>query len=319
MCCSAFLSSNHPVCRLTQIVRFHKTIPTMLHRLVSRFLVRPLSCTPSIVFSPVHSHAFTRVSWPSTKSFSSTSRGKGIEGGEKPPGEKPPGKDPPPPDTQGTKRDVTPTDDTFDLDDFLVHEEEVTPSVEDVQKEIDGTPESELSDELASELVDRMVAATKLTPQGRRRPNILNEITPHTVSVLRASRIVTYTVTASGTNIFTYPIERRVKAELWVDQLNLSAPAREALLILAGRRVQQGGSWIKLSYDRFPTKDENRAYIVTLLDRLVAAAKNAVGEEVDRTCLNEWRDVVEEVRRQAASEIEDVGGIENLLGSSKLE
>lgn len=204
--------------------------------------------------------------------------------------------------------------DDFGLDNFLVHDEQPTDSVEIVQEKIENTPDSDLSDSLASELVERMVAATKSALQSPMRRNMLTEITPHTISVLRASRIITHTVQASGTDIFKYPIEKRVKAQLRVGQLDLSPPAREALLLLAGPRVKENGTWIKLSCDRFPTKGENRTYVITLLDRLVAAAKSAVGDHVDRTPLSHWNDVVAEVRQQAQEEINEAGSIEKVVG-----
>lgn len=208
--------------------------------------------------------------------------------------------------------------DDFGLDDFLVHEEEheLTTSTKSIQKKLENIPESQLDQTLALEMVDRMVAATKSTMEYPANRDILSSITPHTISVLRASRIITHSVQAAGTDVFKYPIEKRVKAQLWVDQLNLSPPARKALLLLAGPRVKEEGVWIKLSYDRFPTMEENRAYIVTLLDRLVAAAKTAVGDHVDQTPLSGWSDVVEAVRQQTQEEINEAGTIERVLGLS---
>lgn len=208
--------------------------------------------------------------------------------------------------------------DDFGLDDFLVHEEEeqLTTSTESIQKKLENTPESQLDQALALEMVDRMVAATKSTLESPASRDILSSITPHTISVLRASRIITHSVQAAGTDVFKYPIEKRVKAQLWVDQLDLSPPAREALLLLAGPRVKEEGAWIKLSYDRFPTMEENRAYIVTLLDKLVAAAKTAVGDQVDQTPLSDWSDVVEAARQQTQEEINQAGTIERVLGLS---
>lgn len=205
--------------------------------------------------------------------------------------------------------------DGFGLDDFLEHEEEdVSDSAESLQKKLESTPKSELDESLALEMVDRMVAATKASLEAPVRRDMMAAISPHTISVLRASRIITHTVQAAGTDTFKYPIEKRVKAQLWVDQLELSPPAREALLMLSERRVKEEGAWIKLSYDRFPTMEENRAHVVTLLDRLVAAAKTAVGDHVDRTPLANWDDVVETARQQAQEEIKEAGTIERVLG-----
>lgn len=209
-------------------------------------------------------------------------------------------------------------EDEFGMDNFLVHEEEeeeIVP-IEDTMKQIE---DKEVTPEIANDLVNRMVDATARSLERRVsiHGNVLPAITPLSISVLRASRILTNTVHASGTNMMKYPIEKRVTAELHIDQLDLSAPAREALFILAKGRIQYHGRWVKLSFDRFPSKEENRAHIVTKMHRLVCAAKNAVGDEVDLTPLKTWDEVVEEVERQAIEDIEEAGSIERVLGQAK--
>lgn len=219
-------------------------------------------------------------------------------------------------DSSKSKHDQTPQneDDTaFGLDGFLhnvdIEEEDSTNvTIEDLTDSEDVTPE------LASDLVSRMVSASARSFAERNSIDgqILNAITPHTVSVLRASRICTNQVFAASSETYVYPIEKRVTAELLPERLNLSAPALEALRILSGPRDH--GDYIKLSFDRYPTKEENRAFIVTKLDRLVSAAKLAVGDTVNTTPLNSWEEVTQEVQRQAVEELAEAGSLEKVLG-----
>lgn len=206
--------------------------------------------------------------------------------------------------------------DEFGMEDFLttVADENDKPDMEmmlnDMQDKQETTPE------IASELVARMVDATARALEKQRsvHGNVLSALTPHTISVMRASRICTNVIHASNSSMMEYPIEKRVTAELHVNRLDLSLPAREALVQLSGPRVRDNGAWIKLSCDKFPTKEENRAYIVTRLHLLVSAAKNAVGESVNLTPLETWDDVVREVERQAADEIGEGGSVQRVLG-----
>lgn len=207
-------------------------------------------------------------------------------------------------------------DDDFGMDDFVttVHEEDENLDVEAMLNNLQDKPDA--TPEIASELVARMVDATAraLEKKTSVHGNVLSAFTPHTISVLRASRICTNTVHASLSSMIKYPIEKRVTAELYLDKLDLSAPAREVLLQLSGPRVRENGAWVKLSCDKFPTKEENRAYIVTKLDLLVSAAKNAVGQSVNLAPLETWDDVVREVERQATDEIEEAGSVQRVLG-----
>lgn len=205
-------------------------------------------------------------------------------------------------------------DDEFGMDDFLTTHEEEEMDLETSLTELEE--KEEVTPEIASDLVNRMVNATARNLEKRMsvRESVLPSITPHTISVLRASRICTNVVHASSSDAVPYPIEKRVTAELHVDRLGLSASACAALLELSGPRVRENGTWIKLSCDKFPTKEENRAYIVSRLHLLVSAAQNAVGQSVDLTPLNTWDDVVREVERQAAEEIDEAGSVQRVLG-----
>lgn len=208
-------------------------------------------------------------------------------------------------------------EDGFGMEDFVTHEEEEEPEetvdVEETMNQLEGT---EVTPEIASELVSRMVDATARSLERRNsiHGNILTSLTPHSISVLRASRICTNTVHAAGTEVHKYPIEKRVTAELQTDLLDLTDPAREALYVLSGPRVKARGKLIRLSCDRFPSKDENRAYIVTRLHCLVEEAKLAVGQTVDLSPLDSWDDVVREVEQQAGDEIEEAGSVQRVLG-----
>lgn len=203
--------------------------------------------------------------------------------------------------------------DGFGLEDFVTHDISEDTSVEEIVEKLD---DKELTPELATDVVARMVDAQTRSLQARTSISgkVLASITPHTVSVLRASRISTNTVHASGTGFERYPIERRVTATLSVPQLALSEPARHALLILSGPRLRDDDCSIYISCDRYPSKEENHAYVVTRLHRLVLEAKAAVGESVDLTPLDGWDDVVREVQRQATKEVEEAGGVYQALG-----
>ncbi len=175
---------------------------------------------------------------------------------------------------------------------------------EEVTLKVDETPsDSEnITPELASEMVSRMVAAATKKPTGPDRFSnyILTTITPHTIAVLRASRIATNEIFGTGATLEDYPINRKVTAVIDVPNLNLSAPANEALEILAGSRYKDGR--ILISCNKFRTSAENQAYAISRVDKLVRAAKDAVGDEVDVRELKSWEEVTDEVAVQLAGE-----------------
>lgn len=257
-------------------------------------------------------------------------------------GEGPPGKrgDKPPSTTSSPTSTTTTTtdgpagdaddediDDGFGMDDFLVADDEADDDLHSRMQKLEGRASSSASDpgdamataELTSDLVNRMVSHLTRDDQ-LSQGDILPHVSPHTIAVLRAARICTNSVMASLAAASTssdamYPINRRVVAHLDIDALDLSPPASEAVRLLAGpQRMQQGGRFVKVSCDKFPTKVENRTYIVSRLHALVKQAKLAVGEEVDETPLNNWEDVVAQVEQQAEDEVREAGSVQNLLG-----
>lgn len=206
-------------------------------------------------------------------------------------------------------------DDEFSMEGFETLENEPE-DLESVVEALSNETE-DITPELASDLVSKMVEAAKKTiDKPRHGGNIISHISPHTVSVLRASRITTNHIKAAGSDYLPHAIEKRVSAEVNVDLLNLSQTAHEALRILSGPRWK--GSYIKLSCSDYPSMEENRTHIVSQIDRLIAGAKNAVGEEVDTLPLRNWSDVVQEVNRQAKEEIEETGDVSLLVGEAKV-
>lgn len=175
----------------------------------------------------------------------------------------------------------------------------------------------DITPELASEMVARMVktASRSLADKVLAKGDILSAISPHTISVLRASRISTNSVQAALSNIYVPPITKKVVAQINIPELNLTKPAEEALKYLAGPRLH--GDVIKFSANKFPSRAENQTFIVSQLDRLVLAAKTAVGDIADTAPLESWEEVVEEVKRQAAEDILEAGGLSLLIGEPK--
>ena len=198
----------------------------------------------------------------------------------------------------------------FELDEDL-GDEELSKVLEKVA---DG---QEVSEDLASDLVERMVKATttRLAERNDARTNILSALTPHTLSVLRASRITTNKVIEAGGYHDPNVLNKKVTAELHIDQLGLSRPAQAALEYLAGPRLREG--YVKISCHKYPSMQENRTRIVTQMDRLVAAAKEAVGESVDQTPLESWDAVRKEVEIQAKDDIEEAGDLGYVVGEAK--
>lgn len=206
-------------------------------------------------------------------------------------------------------------DDEFAMEGFQV-EEEKEEDIESALAKLSKQEEDESTPQLASDLVARMVEATTRKLDNRVSIQaVLPAITSHTVSVLRASRISINTIQATGSSILGYPIENKVTAEVNISQLNLSTPARTALEILAGPRLK--GDYVKIACNQYPTREENRVYIVSQIDRLVSAAKESVGDPVEQTPLETWHNVVEEVQKQASGEITEAGGVSLLLGETK--
>ena len=184
-------------------------------------------------------------------------------------------------------------EDDFDELSFNVAPEEVEVPP---PPEIDTTGDEEVTPEMATELVERMVAAATATRSAEGRAPLRDGITAHTISVLRASRITTNEVLCPGATDEDYPINRKVVAELDVASLGLSPPAEVALQGIAGSRWTDGR--VRLACYRLASSEENQAVAVARLEHLVRAAKGAVGEVVDERALASWDEVREEVGRQ---------------------
>lgn len=191
----------------------------------------------------------------------------------------------------------------------------VADDAEEIPINVDEAPEDagEITPELASELVTRMVASVTEKPPGSSQMSrtAVSRITPHTIEVLRASRITTNEVVAPGAEIEDYPINRKVVAEIDIERLNLSVPAAEALRILAGSRYK--GDHVIIGCDSFRTSEENQAHAVSRLDGLVRAAKEAVGDVVDSRELGSWDEVVQEVSSQSSSNEREHASLSFLL------
>lgn len=223
-------------------------------------------------------------------------------------------------------------DDGFGMDDFLVADDADDAADDDLQSrlhKLEGQADASATDaddpmataELTSDLVSRMVSHLSRDDQ-LSQIDILPYVSPHTITVLRAVRICTNSVVAStaAASDSMYPINRRVVAHLDIAALGLSPPASEAVRLLAGhQRLQGRGMFVKVSCDKFPTKVENRTYIVSRLHSLVKQAKLAVGEEVDETPLKNWEEVVARVEQQAADEVREAGSVQNLLGQQQYQ
>lgn len=180
---------------------------------------------------------------------------------------------------------------------------------------VDEEPDDsrEITPELASELVTRMVAS--VTEKSSGPSNIsrsaMTKISPHTIEVLRASRITTNEVVAPGATFENYPINRKVVAEVDLARLRLSDPAGEALRIIAGKRHR--GDHVVIACDSFRTVEENQALAVSRLDRLVRAAKEAVGDDVDCREIESWTELEQEVSSQLSSSEPDQTTVSFLL------
>lgn len=173
-------------------------------------------------------------------------------------------------------------------------------ATEEAPLQVDVSPETDedLTPALASEMVARMVAAATSSPTGPAGlpSGVLPSITPHMVSVLRASRIQTNEVFAPGADDADYPINRKVVAVIDVARLGLSAPAADALRILAGARYKDGS--VKVACSRFGTSAENQAFAVGRVETLVRAAREACGDPVDARELGSWEEITDEVVKQ---------------------
>lgn len=201
-------------------------------------------------------------------------------------------------------------EDEFGTIGFDVDDEEDVASVEDEMSAL--TDSNDVTPELASELVARMVkAATRSGPGEASSHGVLPKISPHTISVLRASRICTNNVFAAGSHLYEYPVCKKVVALVEVPRLNLSRPAREALKALAGSRFTN--DVVKISCNRYQTSAENQAHAVAVMDQLVGAAKAAVGDPVDESPLGSWDEVVQEVGRQASENADEAEQVDFLL------
>lgn len=255
--------------------------------------------------------------------------GNGGDRGKR--GDKPPATSSPTQTDGHSVEDDDDIDDGFGMDDFLVADDAGDAAADDDLQsrlaKLEGQADASASDsddpmstaELTSDLVSRMVSHLSRDDQ-LSQVDILPHVSPHTIAVLRAARICTNSVVAStaAASDSMYPINRRVVAHLDIAALGLSPPATEAVRLLAGhQRLQHRGRFVKVSCDKFPTKVENRTYVVSRLHSLVKQAKLAVGEEVDETPLENWDEVVADVEQQAADEVREAGSVQNLLGQNQ--
>jgi small subunit ribosomal protein S35 len=72
----------------------------------------------------------------------------------------------------------------------------------------------------------------------------------------------------------THPAERKVTLEVRVADLPLTTDAqRERLLGLVGPRFNASKGVLKLTSERYPTMGENKAYLRSVLDELLAEAR----------------------------------------------
>ncbi|KAI0564733.1 Ribosomal protein S24/S35 [Gracilaria domingensis] len=220
--------------------------------------------------------------------------------------------------TNGLGKEEEDSDVLIENDEFGMEGFEVIDETEDEADPVDqatSMEEDDITPELASDLVARMVEATTRRMTERTSASLLPVITPHTISCLRATRISTNKIRTSLPEPQTYPIEKKVTAEISIDSLSLSRPAAEALRLLSGPRLKEG--LVRIGCNRFPSLEENRAHIVTQVDRLVAAAKTAVGESLDLTPLRSWDEIREEVEKTATEEIQEAGSVQLVLGEAK--
>ncbi|CAN8063903.1 unnamed protein product [Agarophyton chilense] len=203
-------------------------------------------------------------------------------------------------------------DDEFGFEGFEIVDE--TEDADPVDQAINMDDE-DITPELASDLVARMVEATTRKVTERASASLLPFITPHTISCLRATRISTNKIHTAMPEPYSYPIEKKVTAEINVSSLNLSAPAAEALRVLCGPRWKEG--LVRIGCNRFPSLEENRAHIVTQIDKLVATARACVGESLDLRPLRSWDEIKEEVGKIATDEVQEAGDIRHVLGEAK--
>lgn len=203
-------------------------------------------------------------------------------------------------------------DDMFDLSNFEM--EELVEDDENLDPDDLSNISKDTPQEIAAEIVDRLLHSTP-DSQPPVKPDIIPYLTPHTISVLRASRITRNAVYEAVPFDYVHPITRKVIAYLQLKQLGLSESAEEAVKVLAGKQ-RVHGDLIKVVANKFPTKEENQMLAVSRLDRLVRAAKEAVGEEVEGRKLESWDDVKGEVGRQAGEDILEAGSLSVLLGGN---
>lgn len=200
-----------------------------------------------------------------------------------------------------------------DFEDEMSFNEEVEVEEELPSLEVDDTvsDESELTPEIASDLVERMVAAVTSMPKaggdgGMIATGISDGITAHTIRVLRAARLSTNEVLSPGSVPEDYPINRKVVAHLDLARLEgLSVAAKEAMIAISGNRYKRSDDRIKIVANRFRTSEENQAFAVSTMEKLVRTAKQAVGETIpqdEEKKLESWDEVQAEVKKQLQGE-----------------
>jgi len=203
-----------------------------------------------------------------------------------------------------------------DFEDEMSFNEEVEEEEEAPTLDLDNTlpDESEITPEIASDLVERMVAAATSMPKvgtaGVIATGISEGITAHTIQVLHAARISTNEVLSPGSVPEDYPINRKVIANLDLGRLKgLSIAAKEAMIAISGKRYNESSNRIKIVANRFSSSEENQAFAVSTMEKLVRSAKEAVGEQVSYHKLESWDEVQAEVTKQLEGEDVDVGAL----------
>lgn len=203
-----------------------------------------------------------------------------------------------------------------DFEDEMSFNEEIEEEEEVPTLELDDTiDESEMTPEIASDLVERMVAAATSMPKagsggGMIASGISDGITAHTIQVLHAARLTTNEVLSPGSVPEDYPINRKVVAHLDLDRLQgLSIAAKEAMIGISGKRYNGTDNKIKIVANRFRTSEENQAFAVSTMEKLVRTAKQAVGESVSEEKLESWEDVQAVVKKQLEGEYVEVDAL----------
>jgi hypothetical protein len=173
-------------------------------------------------------------------------------------------------------------------DDPVASDDSLTP--DSALQKLASAP-ADIAPHLAKALVERIVAEVGLAVG----PGVVTPltITRHTMRVMLAGRIVTHDVITHMRNS-SYPITAKVSTQVDLDILGLSVLARAALEQIAGPRLRD--NVLTVNSDKYPTRAENQVHVVGLASSAIAQAMIAVGENVDETPLNTWKDILQDVK-----------------------